>query len=126
MEKTMELKIIETGQYKIAELIADGVIITSEQDALDYMATAGYSGAGALIVHESQLPPEFFDLKTRLAGDILQKFSNYRMKLAIIGDFDKYESSSLQAFIRESNRGNLVFFVPDREAAIDRLGKAFR
>ncbi|NIW43418.1 MAG: DUF4180 domain-containing protein, partial [Gammaproteobacteria bacterium] len=38
-----------------------------------------------------------------------------------IGDFTNYTSNSLQAFIRESNRGSLVFFEPDREAALEKI-----
>jgi len=46
---------------------------------------------------------------------------NYRMKLAIVGDFSRYTSKSLQDFIRESNRGNQVFFTDTVEAALRRL-----
>jgi hypothetical protein len=56
-----------------------------------------------------------------LAGDILQKFSNYRVKLAIVGDFIKYQNKSLQDFIRESNKGNTIFFVDNVESAFKRL-----
>ncbi|WP_449401649.1 DUF4180 domain-containing protein [Chryseobacterium wanjuense] len=52
-----------------------------------------------VIIHEKNITPEFFDLKTKIAGDILQKFSNYRVKLAIVGDFSKYESKSIKDFI---------------------------
>jgi hypothetical protein len=120
-EESMQINIIDFNQHQIAEIVSDEIVITTEREALDILADAGYQGAGSLIIREQQLAPEFFDLKTRLAGDILQKFSNYRMRVAIIGDFYKYDSSSLQAFIRESNRGNLVFFVANREEAIGRL-----
>jgi len=43
------------------------------------------------------------------------------MKLAIVGDFSKYQSKSLQEFIGESNRGNRVFFVSNIEEAILKL-----
>ena len=39
-----------------------------------------------MIIHEKNITPEFFDLKNRMAGEILQKFSNYRIRLAIVGD----------------------------------------
>jgi hypothetical protein len=39
---------------------------------------------GGLIVTEADLCPEFFDLRTGLAGEVLQKFVNYRARLAII------------------------------------------
>ena len=39
---------------------------------------------GGLIVTEADLCPEFFDLRTGLAGELLQKFVNYGARLAII------------------------------------------
>ena len=70
-----------------------------------------YQGSDSLIIHERNLPAEFFDLKTGLAGDILQKFSTYQGRLAIIDDFTKYESKSLNDFIYESNKGRRINFV---------------
>ena len=106
--------------HKIAEVVSDNVVINTAQDALDLMADARYQGADCLILHEKQLPAEFFDLKTGMAGEILQKYTNYRMRLAIIGAFE-FESESLKAFMLESNRGRQVAFVPDREAALAKL-----
>jgi hypothetical protein len=37
-----------------------------------------------LVVTEANLGPDFFDLRTRFAGELLQKFVNYRAKLAIV------------------------------------------
>jgi hypothetical protein len=79
---------------------------------------AGYEGASHVLLHEKNLMPEFFDLKSGVAGEILQKFTNYRMGLLVIGDFDKVESRSLRAFIEEANRGTQAAFVPSREAAL--------
>jgi|SRR5688572_28334115 hypothetical protein len=39
---------------------------------------------GGLIVAEANLCPEFFDLRTGFAGDLLQRFVNYRARLAIL------------------------------------------
>lgn len=117
----MELKIFEAQQQLVAELISDELVITDPQDALDIIAEANYHGASGVLVYEQQLTPDFFELRTRLAGEILQKCANYRMKLAVIGGFEKYKSTSLHAFIGESNRGQLAFFVPDRATAISKL-----
>ena len=82
----------------------------------------GEYNCNRIIVREQNLSNDFFDLKTRLAGDILQKFSNYRVKLAIVGDFSKYKNSkSFKDFVRESNKGNLIFFVDNFESAISNL-----
>ena len=117
----MEIKIIKQNIIDIAEVISDRIVINEVQDALDLMANCNYQGAERIILHENQFHPDFFDLKTRFAGEVLQKFSNYRNRLAIIGDFSKYNSHSLRDFIFESNKGNLVCFVATRDEAILRL-----
>jgi hypothetical protein len=121
VEERMELDIFKVNGQMIAEISAAEVVIGSAQDALDLMADAGYQGAGGIICRAEHLAPLFFDLRSGLAGEILLKFSNYRMKLAVIGDFTQFDSQSLHAFIRESNRGRQIFFVPDRETAVRRL-----
>lgn len=117
----MELRIVEVKSHKIAEIESEQIVIHNTQDALDIMGNSSYQGASSLIIREVHLTPEFFDLKSGVAGDILLKFSNYRIQLAIIGKFTKYESKSLNALISESNRGNQIFFVPDRAAAIAKI-----
>ncbi len=114
----MELNVFEVKACRIAEIVSDEVVINNPQDALDVIAEASAQDAYAIILYEKNLTPAFFDLQTRLAGEILQKHANYRVKVAIIGEFEKFTSKSLRAFIIESNRGNLVFFVADRETAI--------
>src|SRR5690606_1740602 len=107
------MKIIEhlVNGLKIAEIISGNVIIRTTEDSLDLMGNIYYQGFDKLVIHEKNIIPDFFDLKNGMAGEILQKFSNYRIQLAIIGDFDKYDSKSLKDFIRESNKGRLVNFV---------------
>jgi hypothetical protein len=60
-----------------------------------------------------RLSPSFFQLRTRLAGAIAQKFVTYGMRLAIIGAISPValESPALQAFINESNRGERIWFL---------------
>jgi len=38
-------------------------------------------------LNKSAICDDFFDLSTGLAGEILQKFVNYHVKIAIVGDF---------------------------------------
>jgi hypothetical protein len=115
------MDIIEFEGITIAVIQEDQVVIGEVQDALDLMADARYQGADTLILHEKNLHPDFFDLKTRLAGEILQKFSNYRMKLAIVGDFSQFRSKSLKDFITESNRTGRIFFIRSAEQAMNLL-----
>lgn len=119
----MDISYIEVNDQKFAEICSDLIVVNTPEDVLELMANVGSLGANGMILYEHNLNPDFFVLRTRLAGEILQKFSNYHMKLAIIGDFKKYDSQSLQAFIAESNRGRLVFFTPDKEKALAYLSR---
>ena len=105
----------------IAELTDDNFIISQVQDVLDIMGDMGSYGCNRIILHEKHLHKDFFNLKTGLAGDILQKFSNYHVKLAIVGDFSQYHSKSLRDFILESNKGNRIFFVENMDSALLKL-----
>lgn len=85
------------------------------------MDVAWGQGCTKIILRQTDLPPSFFDLKTRMAGEVLQKATNYRIQLAIVGDFTQIASESLRAFITESNRGRQVCFVADVATARQRL-----
>ena len=104
-----------------AEILPGNDLIAGPDDILDSMAEARFNGSDRMIIHEKSFHPDFFELKTKVAGEILQKFSNYRMKLAIIGDFTVFESKSLKEFIRESNRTGIICFVGSLDEALLRL-----
>ena len=96
--------------------------ISTAQDILDIMASSQYQcNCIGMILYKESLEESFFDLKTGFAGEVLQKFSNYRMRLAIVGDFSVYKSKALRDFIYESNKGRLVFFKSSLEAALNAL-----
>ncbi|MFH0756723.1 MAG: DUF4180 domain-containing protein [Bacteroidota bacterium] len=107
----MEIITHEVNGTKIAELVSDEVIMNTTEDGLDLLGNLYYQDFEKIIIHEKNITPDFFDLKNGIAGEILQKFSNYRVRLAIVGDFTKYNSNSINDFIYESNKGRKVIFV---------------
>jgi hypothetical protein len=120
----MEINIYSWQNATIAEIEATDIIIHNAQDALDILANCAYQGASKIIVQASHIVPVFFDLKTGVAGEILQKFSTYQMQLAIVGDFSQYTSKSLQDFIFESNKVGRINFVASIEEAREKLTKS--
>lgn len=118
----MEIEVVKENDIEIALVNSDHILITDVQSALDFFATVDYeTGCSRMIINKSAINEEFFDLSTKLAGEILQKFINYQKKIAIIGDFSVYSSKSLKAFIYESNKGRDIFFLPNEKQAIERL-----
>ena len=114
----MEIKTHKTKTLNIAEVISDEVILKNLDDGLNLIGNLGYQGFDKMIIHEKNISADFFDLKTKLAGDILQKFTQYRMALAIVGEFNKYKSRSLNKYIFESNKGRTINFVASVEEAL--------
>lgn len=118
----MNIEKIEVGGNTIALINGSEILVKDVQSALDLMATVRYeTDSDRMVIDKSLISENFFDLKTRLAGEILQKFANYQVKIAIIGDFSKYESQSLKDFIRECNRGSHVFFLSTEQQALEKL-----
>lgn len=106
------------GKAMVAEVAANDMLLTVPEDANDLLGNAYYQGFDGMIISADKISPRFFDLKTRLAGEILQKFSTFQMRLAIVGDFSVFPSESLKSFIYESNRGNLIHFSPTTADAL--------
>lgn len=115
----MTIKSHNINDIKVAEVISNEILIQSAQDGLDLMGNIYYQGFDKVILYEKNITPDFFDLKTKIAGEILQKFSNYRIGLAVVGDFSKYESKSMKDFIFESNKTGHVSFVETVEKAVE-------
>ncbi len=106
----MEINTHHQDGKQVAEIISDEIIIQSAAEALDFMGNLYYQGFDKIILYQRNLSPDFFELENGMAGEILQKFSNYRMQLAVIGDFSGYTRKSVRDFIYESNQGHQVNF----------------
>lgn len=117
----MNIQVHQQNDTAIAEVLSDEMLIHTPDDGLQLMVDLYYQGYGEMILHEQNITPAFFDLKTGIAGEILQKFATYRVRLAIVGDFAHYDSKSLRDFIFESNKGRQISFVPTVEEAVSRL-----
>ncbi len=121
--KSMNIKEHFIKDSKIAEIIAESMIIATTEDGLDLLGSLYFQGFDKVIIYQNNITPDFFDLKTGIAGEILQKFSNYRVQLAIIGDFSQYTSKSLQDFIFESNQQGHITFEESLEKVIQKFQK---
>jgi hypothetical protein len=99
----------------IVEIVDDNIIIKETDDVFKLFFIDNCS---TIILKKENILNDFYDLSTGIAGEILQKFSNYRRRIAIIGDFENIKSKSLKDFIYESNRTNQIIFVKTIEEAL--------
>lgn len=94
---------------------APGERINTLGDFLDILAS---SPSPTIVLDADLLPEDFFELRSGIAGEYLQKISTYRRRLAILGDFASTQSRALRDFIYESNATGQVVFAPSMEEAI--------
>lgn len=118
----MIIEKIEKDNKTLALVTGNEKIITDVQSALDIAMSAKYDiNTNKIIIDKKIIAEDFFILSTGLAGEILQKYINYDVKIAIYGDYSRYTSKPLKDFIYESNKGNDVFFVSSKDEAIKKL-----
>jgi hypothetical protein len=100
-----------------------GPIIRSDRDAVDLIGTALSERCGLVVLPVERLGDDFFQLKTRILGEVIQKFVNYERRLVIQGNIDHHlaASKALRDFVYETNRGRQVWFVADRAELESRL-----
>lgn len=120
----MNKKTITANDIIITSIQSEDVLMNDVQSALDLLSSVFFNdNCQHIILNKEAIIEEFFRLSSGIAGEVLQKVVNFRMKLAIIGDFSGYTSKPLKDFIYECNNGNDIFFVADEKQAIEKLTK---
>ncbi|MCG3211060.1 MAG: hypothetical protein FOGNACKC_04697 [Anaerolineae bacterium] len=92
-------------------------VIQNERDIMDLVALCGDYEASNVIIYETNFSPDFFDLKTKFAGTLFQKFANYHIRGAAIISLANINSERFKELIVECNRGNLFRFFEEKAAA---------
>ncbi len=114
----MRSQTIMTAKGELSRFHHDGERILDVASFLDLLAS---SPSDTLVLDRLCLGEAFFDLKTGLAGECLQKVSNYRKRLVVLGDFRDIASRAFRDFVYESNRTGQVVFADSVERAVELL-----
>lgn len=118
----MNIRVINKCDANIAVISSDNIIINNGQDALDLIMSVRYDySCDKVIINKKNITKDFFELKTGIAGEVMQKHINYEMALAIVGEFEQYNSKSLKSLIYESNKGNKIIFKSTETEALESL-----
>jgi hypothetical protein len=108
-----QVSAMETKQHEngIIEIISDEILIRQPGDFSEIFPEMFVQyECSAVILKKENIAPEFFDLSTGFAGELLQKFSNWKKRLGVIGDFTAVKSKALRDFIYESNTTKQIIF----------------
>ena len=107
------------GDYLFAS--EAGIAIRSSSDISN--AVGATFGTGGLILVESDLAPDFFDLKTGIAGELFQKFTNYRLRLAVVVPDPQRHGDRFDELAREHRSHSNIRIVPTKSEATAWMGQ---
>lgn len=115
--------ITEVSGLRVLTCAPERATLANEQDALDLIGEAFGAEATVVVVPADRVDDAFFTLGTRVAGDVVLKFTNYRVRLVVLGDISRHLDASerLREFVREINRGKDIWFVADEAALAAKL-----
>lgn len=114
---TMNYKIVENGTKKYIELISGQTPLSTEQDAVDLVALCGEHAIDFLMLHGEALSEDFFNLRTGVAGRMMQKFITYSVKTAVVIPDPSVNKGRFKEMVTESNRSNQFGVFESREDA---------
>lgn len=102
---------------------ASGPPFHTEADAIDLIAASYEDRASLVALPVERFDSTFFDLRTRSLGEFIQKFVQYKLRVAFVGDISPYldGSTSFRAFVREANEGDHVWFVANVDELAARI-----
>jgi len=118
--KTIQFNIVEHGTLNYVEVVGDEAFVESEKDIVALLGVCADHNADRILLNGVVLAPTFFDLRSGLAGDVLQKLVNYQVKTAAVLSQEQIRGKFAH-FVVETNRGHhfRVFF--NRQDAEDWL-----
>ena len=119
----MSFSLADLAGHRALVLSPTGPLLRSEDDARDLIQETFGTDIRLAVVPVERLDPEFFELRTGVAGAFVQKLVQYRLRLVVVGDISAQVAASdpLRDWVREVNRGRDILFVPDVAALEDRL-----
>ena len=114
----MNTRLQEARGTLFVEADPEHVLIRCEQDALDLVGICGGLATHKLLLHAGNLTDEFFDLKTGLAGLVLQKLANYSVQTAAVVPHEHLQQGRFSELANESNRNRHFGVFATRDEAI--------
>jgi PadR family transcriptional regulator AphA len=113
----MDYQLVQKSSTAYVECLETSALLEDESAALELVAACGENGTQLLMLHAGNLPPDFYDLKTGLAGRILLKFTIYSIKVVAVIPTNLTGQGRFHEMAIETNRGNDFRIYSKREDA---------
>lgn len=117
----MDLHVTEHRNTRILEWASP---IARMDDALAVVSASYEHDTRALLLAPQALSPAFVDLRTRVAGEFLQKIQNYHLIVALWLPETRDWDDRFDEFLRETKRSRTCRAFAARDEAIDWLAES--
>lgn len=115
----MEFELKHYKDVAYAACLPEGGPMLAEADSLDAVAFCGENDAPRLLLRADDLPDAFYQLRTGLAGALMLKFTNYRVRVALLLPAEQANQGRFGEMVSEINRGNQFrVFQAEQEALV--------
>jgi PadR family transcriptional regulator AphA len=113
----MNYRVVEQGRKKYIECVPSVKCIENERDALELVVICGENETNRLMLHAENLTEDFYQLRTGVAGEILQKFATYFVKVAAVLSPELVNQGRFRDMVLEANRGRHFHVFYEHEKA---------
>lgn len=115
------VRAFEELDAKYVELAQDQDIFASGESPNDLVSLTWQDGVIGLLVHASSFTPSFFDLKSGIAGEVLQKLTQYNAPTAfVMGDLTQFDVR-IQELVHDHRRHQTIRFFEEQVPATEWL-----
>lgn len=102
----MNYQIREINNKKYIEVISATELLSTENDVLDLIALCWEHDTSLIMIHSTALSQDFFNLKTKVAGNFIQKFINYNIKVVTIIQQETIQNNRFKEMAMEINKSS--------------------
>lgn len=110
----MKTSVVERAGSRI--VVCDGAIAAVDE-ALQLIGACFEHDSHRILIDAKDLPAAFFELRSRFAGEFIQKLANYRLRVAAYFESGPERSERFEEFLREAKRGHDFRAFTNREEA---------
>jgi DNA-binding PadR family transcriptional regulator len=113
----LTFRVAEARGENYIEVLEAVTPVAGDMGAMDMISLCWENGVHRLLLHGEVLSESFFDLSTKVAGNVLQKFVNYAVRLALVLPPEKTGTVKFREMVAESRRGTQFRVFAKREDA---------
>lgn len=114
----MELRVVDAHGVTLVEGAPDTAFLSASREAGRLLEVCFSAHTKRALLYASNLPPQFFDVSSLDAGDLLQKLRNYRVRLAVVSDAAAAASTRFHELLAAERRDGHFNLFETRDAAV--------